>query len=211
MDLNKPFHFDFAEAVVIEELHAIALGNVTTGEPGSDAKITLRREGDTFVFDFVIPQGLPAEEITFDSALNSTSDNAVKNRVIKAYVDEAISQLQDDMDTLAEEVGNLNPDSDQISGKKTGRIEMAASQSSASLLPNVLYVFPEMPALSVTFDGISNPDKVQEYRFRFTSGATPTTLTLPANVLGDITIEANRIYEVSILDGYLVSQSWEVA
>lgn len=155
--------------------------------------------------------------VTIDSALNSTSDNAVKNRVIKAYVDQAILQLQEhlqnDIDALAEEVEDLaysNPNSGQVTDRSVERIEMAASQSTVDLLPNALYVFPEMQSLSVTLGGEADPDMVQEYRFRFTSGATATTLTLPANVLGDMSIEANRVYEVSILDGYLVSQSWEV-
>lgn len=160
MEFNNPFHFDFAEAVVLEELHAVALGNVTTGEPGTDAKVTLRREDDTFVFDFVIPRG---------------------------------------------KTGEAGRDSAGIQ-----RIEMSASQSTVDLLPNILYVFPEMQALSITLGGEIDHDTVQEYRFRFTSGATATTLTLPDSVLGDITVDANRVYEVSILDGYLISQSWEV-
>ena len=28
---------------------------------------------------------------------------------------------------------------------------------------------------------------------------------------GEMSVEANKVYEVSILDGYLVSQSWEVS
>ena len=91
------------------------------------------------------------------------------------------------------------------------RIEMASTDTTATIEPNTLYVFPEMASLNITLGGTIDTRIAQEYRFRFTSGATATTLTLPANVVGEITVEANKVYEVSILDGYLVSQSWEVS
>lgn len=91
------------------------------------------------------------------------------------------------------------------------RIEMASTDTTATIEPNRLYVFPEMASLDITLGGDADISVVQEYRFRFTSGATATTLTLPADVVGEISVEANKVYEVSILDGYLVSQSWEVS
>lgn len=91
------------------------------------------------------------------------------------------------------------------------RIEMASTDTTAIIEPNTLYVFPEMASLEITIGGTVDTSIVQEYRFRFTSGATATTLTLPSNVVGEISVDANKVYEVSILDGYLVSQSWEVS
>ena len=91
MEFNKPFRFAFADAVILKEkLHTIGVGNVTTGEPGSDVKVTLRRSGDTFVFDFVIPRGQDGIITIPDGAISDTSQNTVENRVIKAYVDEAV-------------------------------------------------------------------------------------------------------------------------
>jgi len=89
------------------------------------------------------------------------------------------------------------------------RVEMPASQSSAELEPGILYVFPEMPSLTVSLGGEADPTRAQEYHFRFASGATATVLTLLEGVVGRMTVEANRVYEVSVLDGYLVSQCWE--
>ena len=91
------------------------------------------------------------------------------------------------------------------------RIEMASTDTTATIEPNKLYVFPEMASLDITLGGTIDTSIVQEYRFRFTSGATATTLTLPSTVVGEISVEANKVYEVSILDGYLVIQSWEVS
>ncbi len=212
MEFSKPFRFNFAEAVVIKELlRDVAIGRVTTGEPGTDVTVNLHREGDAFLFDFVIPRGESAEKVAMDSTLDGTSDNAVKNRVIKAYVDEAIRQLQaalqSGINALAEDLEALAGGS--LPSLGTRRVEMPASQSSAELEPGILYVFPEMPSLTVALGGEANPTRAQEYRFRFISGDTATVLTLPDGVVGGMTVEANRVYEVSVLDGYLASQCWE--
>ncbi len=95
MEFHKPFRFSFADAVILkEDLHAVGIGTVTTGEPESDVEVTLRRDGDTFVFDFVIPRGRDGDRIKPDTAISDISQNAVENRIIKAYVDEAILQLR---------------------------------------------------------------------------------------------------------------------
>jgi len=108
MECNKPFRFAFADAVVLrEKLHTIGVGNVTTGEPGSDVKVTIRRDGDTYYFDFEIPRGQDGIVTVPDGAISDTSQNTVENRVIKAYVDEAVSQLQEEMDYLTADMEEL--------------------------------------------------------------------------------------------------------
>lgn len=81
------------------------------------------------------------------------------------------------------------------------RQEMASSNTTVTLEPNKLYIFPEMASLTVTLAEPSNTNVANEYHFFFTSGATATTLTLN-DVLSDAySIEANMKYEVSILEG----------
>ena len=94
---------------------------------------------------------------------------------------------------------------------KVYRVVKTASDTDSELLSNVFYVFPEMAALSVTLAAPSDTSVVNEYRFRFTSGETATTLTLPASVIGDISVEPNTVYEISVIDNYLVYQSWAVS
>ena len=80
------------------------------------------------------------------------------------------------------------------------RQEMSSSDTTVTLEPNKLYVFPEMASLTVTLGTPSDEDVANEYHFFFTSGATATTLTLN-DVLSDAySIEANMKYEVSILE-----------
>lgn len=81
------------------------------------------------------------------------------------------------------------------------RQEMQSTDTTVTLQPNVLYVFPEMASLTVTLATPSNTNIANEWHFFFTSGTNPTTLTLN-DVLSDAySIEANMKYEVSILEG----------
>lgn len=81
------------------------------------------------------------------------------------------------------------------------RQEMTSSDTTVTLEPNKLYIFPEMASLTVTLAEPNNSNVANEYHFFFISGATATTLTLN-DVLSDAySIEANMKYEVSILEG----------
>lgn len=96
-------------------------------------------------------------------------------------------------------------------GVENKRVVKSQSDTESTILSNVFYVFPEMASLSVTFAAPSDTSVVNEYKFRFTSGETATTLTLPASVIGELTVEANKVYEISVIDNYLVYQSWAVS
>lgn len=83
----------------------------------------------------------------------------------------------------------------------TPRQEMKNTDTTVTIEPNKLYVFPEMASLTVTLGTPSDTNVANEYHFFFTSGATATTLTLN-DVLSDAySVEANMKYEVSILEG----------
>ena len=81
------------------------------------------------------------------------------------------------------------------------RQEMSSSDTTVTLEPNKLYVFPEMASLTVTLAEPDNSNVANEYHFFFTSGQTATTLTLNDVLSDTYSIEANMKYEVSILEG----------
>ena len=86
------------------------------------------------------------------------------------------------------------------------RIEKLATDTTVTLEPNKLYVFPEMESLTYTIEGTG------EVHFIFRSGATATRVVHPDGVnIGSFTVDANKVYEVSILEGLLTSQSWAVS
>ena len=84
-------------------------------------------------------------------------------------------------------------------GADTPRQEMQNTDTTVTLQPNILYLFPEMSALDVTI-----PETDQEIHFFFDSGATATVFSLQAQGGGQIytdaySIDANMRYEVSVL------------
>ena len=77
--------------------------------------------------------------------------------------------------------------------------QMQNTDTTVTLQPNILYIFPEMSTLDVTV-----PETEQEIHFFFDSGATATVFSLQAQDGGQIytdaySIDANMRYEVSVL------------
>lgn len=85
-------------------------------------------------------------------------------------------------------------------GGDTPRQEMQSTDTTVTLQPNKLYVFPEMESLTITLGTPSDTNVANEYHFFFTSGQTATTLTLNDALSDAYSIEANMKYEVSILE-----------
>lgn len=64
-----------------------------------------------------------------------------------------------------------------------------------------------LTSLTITLNAATAP---AQYHFRFDSGSTAVSLTLPQTVVmpSGFQVEANKHYEIDILDGYGVAQSW---
>lgn len=87
------------------------------------------------------------------------------------------------------------------------RIEKLSTDTTVTLEPNKLYIFQEMASLTYTIG-----EGTGEIHFIFKSGATATRVVHPSNVnIGSFTVESNKVYEVSILEGLLTSQNWSVS
>lgn len=89
------------------------------------------------------------------------------------------------------------------------KVPMSSADTMVTLQTGKLYVFPEMSELTIQLQQ-TRIDTYKEYHFIFRSGATATVLTLPESVKSDMAVEANRIYEVSIVDNLLAWTSWVV-
>ncbi len=78
------------------------------------------------------------------------------------------------------------------------------TSNSESIKPNKFYIWGEKTSLTITLEP-EIPEVVNEYMFQFTSGSTPTTLSLPSDIkwVNDELpiIESNYIYQISILNG----------
>lgn len=102
----------------------------------------------------------------------------------------------------------------EASGGSSGtvRVEKGSTDTTVELEPNKLYIFPEMASLTYTIAKPADANVANEYHFVFKSGSTATELVHPSTVnIGNFSVETNKIYEVSILEGLLTSQSWAVS
>lgn len=77
-----------------------------------------------------------------------------------------------------------------------------------SMVPNTFYVFTSSALTSLTLQ-VPEFSNSNQYHVRFKSGTTPPTLTITGAVLPDgFTLEAQKIYELDILDRYVAVTSW---
>lgn len=85
------------------------------------------------------------------------------------------------------------------------------SIAEVSIDPNKFYIFTAPDMLSIDFNA-GTSGIVNEYHFRFTSGSSATQLDLPTSVVipDDFDVAADTVYEVSIIDNYMVYSSWAV-
>ena len=93
------------------------------------------------------------------------------------------------------------------SGGET-RVPVQGSEPVITPENNSYYQCGTITSLTVTSSPATGAWSVE-----FTSGATPTTTTFPATVLGleDFAAEANTIYEINVLDNRAVVGSWAVS
>lgn len=109
--------------------------------------------------------------------------------------------------TIPTKTSDLENDSGFITNDK---IELTTE--TAMLEPNVYYSFGEVATLTLEF-AEGDATKVNEYMLSFTSGETATVLTLPSCVqwANELTVEANKRYEISIVDNIALWCAVEVS
>ena len=79
------------------------------------------------------------------------------------------------------------------------------AEATKELQPNKYYIFGEVATLTITL-AAGEGNVLAEYMFEFTSGTTPTKLSLPESIkwIGESTIEASKTYQVSIVNNIAV-------
>lgn len=90
-------------------------------------------------------------------------------------------------------------------------INHGTNDTTFTLTPNTFHIWDEVSSLTLTL-GTETNGVANEYLFQFTSGSTATTLSLPSDIkwAEEFTIEQNKIYQISILNGLGSVLSWEV-
>lgn len=100
------------------------------------------------------------------------------------------------------DLGTVITSHQDISGKANKISVVQTSASTIEITSNTFYKFGEVASLNITLASITDNTIYNEYMFEFVSGTTATTLTLPSSIkwLETPTIDANKIYQCSIVD-----------
>lgn len=144
-------------------------------------------------------------------AINKLNKTFISEQVLQATEMNQISQKIDELVDGVNTNANNIPDVGQLATKtelssKANKVPVEnVSENTKELQPNKYYIFGEMETLTLTL-AAGEENKLSEYMFEFTSGTTPTTLTLPESVkwMGNNTIEASKTYQVSIVNNIAV-------
>ena len=170
--------------------------------------------------------------VTVDDALSVTSTNPVQNKVVTSAVQskadiQTVSALADAVQDLDGDVQGLQTAMQSKADKTTATTSADGLMSSAdkskldavgsvvtvsgtspviTAVSGVRYVCGEVATLDFTPCATGICDVV------FTSGSTPTVVTLPNTVKfpdGSFTAEANKTYEINVMNGvYGVVMAW---
>ena len=102
-----------------------------------------------------------------------------------------------DLGTVITSHQDISGKQDNISVQNHG-----TSSTTLSIAPNVLHKWDTVSTLTITLTAPTNTSVYNEYMIQFTSGSTPTTLSVPSTVkwVSEPNIEANKTYQISIVD-----------
>ena len=198
-DTGKPSQGGKGDPGEIGATPNIQIGTAQTLDPGQQATASMTGTPENPLLNLGIPKGEkgdPGEGSEAESyELPIMSDTQLGGGKAVSKTDENVPVAVDS------ETGQLFvPTYPESASADIPRQEMQNTDTTVTLEPNKLYIFPEMASLTVTLAEPDNSNVANEYHFFFASGATATTLTLN-NVLSDAySIEANMKYEVSILE-----------
>lgn len=109
--------------------------------------------------------------------------------------------------------GNITISGGSSSGNSAySEVSHGTSDTTFTITPNTFHIWDEVSSLTITL-GAETSGVANEYIFQFTSGSEPTTLSLPDDIKwtgGETpTIEANKIYQISILKGLGSVLEWD--
>ena len=188
----------------------VAVGTVTTGEPGTDAAVTNTGTSTAAVLNFTIPRGAtgatgqtgPAGADGADGQDGAPGQDGADGVTFTPAVSAAgvLSWTNDG--------GRENPSPVDIAAAVGDALEVTVSGANPSITAesNHRYLCGTVSTLSFT------PSASGICECIFTSGATAAVLTLPNTVLMPewwTGCEANQIYDISIVDGvYGAVMAW---
>jgi hypothetical protein len=112
---------------------------------------------------------------------------------------------------------NLSAISDKIAdvgGSAYPLVYHGMDETSCTIESNILHVWGVMQELVIHLSGKINANVANEYIFQFASGEVPTVLTITHSIKWNSSeppiFEANKIYQISILNDLATVMSWDL-
>ena len=200
----------------IGETPNIQIGQVTTLEPGQDATASMTGPAENPLLNLGIPAGEqgppgkdgtpgqqgepgPAGQTGPAGPTGATPNIQIGTVRTLDPGNQATASMSGTPENPLLNLGIPQGEQGPAGSTETTVQQMQNTDTTVTLQPNILYLFPEMATLDVTI-----PETDQEIHFFFDSGATATTFSLQAQGGGQIytdaySIDANMRYEVSVL------------
>lgn len=146
--------------------------------------------------------------VTKDPSTGNVSIQMIQNTLASGKI--AIPYTTDVKQYIDQAVANAGGGTGGSGIPAYREINHGTNETTITIMPNEFHVWDEVSDLTLAFEQ-EMLGYASEYLFQFTSGATPTTLTLPNDIkfTEDLVIEANKIYQISILKGFGSMLSWE--
>ena len=135
-------------------------------------------------------------------------DDVAVEYVTKAYFDSVVGDINSVLESI---IGGSSSGGSSSGGSGAyAYVNHGTSDTTFELTPNTFHVWDEVTSLNITL-GAETSGIANEYLFQFISGSTPTTLTLPSDIKfsEDLVIEANKVYQISILKGLGSVLEWD--
>lgn len=149
--------------------------------------------------------GVAVTKEEFQEGLQNITNEIIANEEVHAA---AYNDLNERINAINE---NVSSGGGSSSGSGAyAEVNHGTSDTTFTLTPNTFHVWEEVSSLTLTL-GSETAGVANEFLFQFTSGATAATLILPDDIkwTEELTIEPNRIYQISILKGLASVLSWE--
>lgn len=135
--------------------------------------------------------------------------NTAKEEVVKAVVDKGTEQTGNVTKEGEKQVKAVAEKGQQILDSIT-EVQVNNPSTTYELQPNVQVVWGEVTELNITL-APEKPNAINIYPFWFTSGATPTKVTLPVGIILDgFVTKANKKYCCQIEQNVLFWKEFEV-
>lgn len=194
---------------------------IETDADGNQYYDRYKYNGSQWLFEYKV-ESTPftaAQWAAIQSGITSALVTKLSALPTASQLSDALAEKQDEIDSSNKLSADLVDDTSTTNkfvtatekaawnGKadKTPIVNHTASETTVSIEPNVFHIWPEMSSLNITLATPTDATIVNEYMIEFTSGSTATTLSLPATVTwaeagGDISVEANKTYQISIVN-----------